>query len=40
MSAYFKWEETKLFLTYNKLDVASAAVYNQAEENSFQELLK
>lgn len=30
--AYFKWNDTKLFLMYHELDEASAAAYERTEE--------
>lgn len=30
--AYFKWNDTKLFLMYHELDEASAAAYEKTEE--------
>lgn len=30
--AYFKWNDTKLFLMYHELDEGSAAAYEKTEE--------
>lgn len=30
--AYFKWNDTKLFLMYHELDETSAAAYEKTEE--------
>lgn len=38
--AYFKWNDTKLFLMYNELDETSAAAYEKTEEKYLWELLK